>query len=166
VGKLEPIKWPEGLLAAHRRLESDAVLAYVGTGPLQERLQQGATDDVRLLGFQNQSRMPQFYRLADVLVLPSHSETWGLVLNEAMACGRAVIASDRVGAAVDLIQPEQNGWIFRAGDVDDLTRCLSLAVQRGRTGLATMGEQSRELIRDWTVSRQVDGFVEGLQRCR
>jgi glycosyltransferase involved in cell wall biosynthesis len=167
VGKLEPIKWPEGLLAAHRRLGSAAsVLAYVGSGPLQESLRQAATDGVRFLGFQNQSRMPHFYRLADVLVLPSHSETWGLVLNEAMACGRAVIASDRVGAAVDLIQPEQNGWIFRAGDVDDLARCLSLAIQRGRTGLAAMGLRSSELIRDWSITRQVDGFVEGLQRCR
>jgi glycosyltransferase involved in cell wall biosynthesis len=88
---------------------------------------------VHFLPFQNQSLMPVVYRLGNVFVLPSQGpgETWGLALNEAMATGRAIIASSKVGGARDLILPGTNGWIFESGDRGALERALGQAADRG-----------------------------------
>ena len=71
---------------------------------------------VSFAGFQNQSRMPAWYGLADVLALTSESETWGLVANEAMSCGVPVVVSDRAGCADDLVDEALTGRRFRCGD--------------------------------------------------
>ena len=80
---------------------------------------------MRFTGFRNQSELPSFYSLCDVFVLPSLLEPWGLVVNEVMTAGRAVVASDQVGAVFDLIRDGENGYVFPAGDVDALTTSLS-----------------------------------------
>ena len=79
-----------------------------------------------MLPFQNQSRMPLVYRLGNIFVLPSaHEETWGLAVNEAMACGRPVLVSDMVGCAPELVMPGQTGEIFRTDDWDDFREKLN-----------------------------------------
>ena len=96
---------------------------------------------VHFMPFQNQSVMPAVYRLGDVFVLPSQGpeETWGLAMNEAMASGRAVIASTKVGGACDLIQPGKNGWIFESGVCSSLEGALRAATARGRKDLHRHG---------------------------
>lgn len=168
VGKFEPKKAPDLLLQAFRSLGDDDVrLVFVGSGPLEGELRAQASARVTFLGLKNQSEMPGVYRLADCVVLPSRGpgETWGLALNEAMACGRAVAASERVGAAVDLIQPGHNGWIFAAGDTNAIKECLSEAAVLGRSGLQRLGEQSRRIIADWSISRQVEGILSAIESC-
>jgi glycosyltransferase involved in cell wall biosynthesis len=85
--------------------------------------------------------MPVVYALGDVFVLPSRNETWGLALNEAMASSRAIIASDKCGAAIDLIKEEDNGYIFKSGDVDDLTDKLIMISRNNvkKMGLSSLG---------------------------
>lgn len=107
-GKLERRKRPLELMRAVAALDRpDVVLVLVGGGELQRDVDALARSDprrFRVLPFQNQSRMPAVYRLGDVFVLPSaYGETWGLAVNEAMASGRAVIVSDRVGCAADAV---------------------------------------------------------------
>ena len=70
--------------------------------------------NITLLPFQNQSMMPVVYRLGDIFVLPSQGpgETWGLAINEAMACGSVVVASNKCGGAIDLIKQGENGYII------------------------------------------------------
>jgi len=119
-GKLSPRKDPEILLSAliaakNAILGSRAQLMFVGDGelaaPLHGRVSRRS--DVHFLGFQNQSVMPVIYRLGDVTILPSrYGETWGLAVNESMACGRPVIVSDRVGCAPDLVHDGQTGLVF------------------------------------------------------
>jgi glycosyltransferase involved in cell wall biosynthesis len=123
-GKFEARKQPIELMKAIERLESSNILlVMVGDGELGEKVRGLAASNVarfRVLPFQNQTKMPLVYRLADVVVLPSaRGETWGLCLNEAMACGRRVLASDKVGGAIDLIQCGKDGAIFASGDWND-----------------------------------------------
>jgi glycosyltransferase involved in cell wall biosynthesis len=168
VGKLERKKSPDTLLKAFRKLQHDRVhLVYVGTGEMENELRAMATSRVHFLGFQNQSMMPVMYRVGDVVVLPSRGpgETWGLALNEAMACRRAVIASDRVGAAVDLVQSGKNGWVFRADDLQDLNAVLDCAVRMGREGLHAFGDESFGKIQLWTNEVQVEAIVRALKYC-
>lgn len=152
-GKLYAVKAIDLLIDAFQNLSTPAHLVIVGNGELEQQLKARAASQPRIhfLGFQNQSRMPTVYRLGDVFVLPSRSETWGLALNEAMASGRPCIASTRVGGARDLIRPGSNGWVFESGQVQALTGTLDTALALGRKGLHAMGGEARRFIDGWST---------------
>src|SRR5579864_1400366 len=127
-GKLQPWKRPQDLLAAFAQAQvPEAYLLFAGDGPLRAELEAIArslriADRVRFLGFLNQSRMPGTYMAADLLVLPSEYETFGLVVTEAMVCGLPVVVSDQVGARFDFIDGHETGVVYPAGDVDALAK--------------------------------------------
>ncbi|GGB08462.1 glycosyltransferase family 4 protein [Puia dinghuensis] len=155
VAKLQPEKDPLTLIRAFRRLDpKKAILLIVGSGVLEETLKQEAAGDERILflPFQNQSSMPIVYRLGEVFCLPSQTETWGLAVNEAMACERPVLVSDRCGCAPDLVIPGKNGFIFEAGNVDDLTAKMQPFLGDPAIG-RQMGAESVSLIRQWSFDR-------------
>ncbi len=159
-GKFEPVKNVALLLSAFIDLNSpDAHLLLVGNGINEQALKTQANecsvaDKIHFLDFKNQTYMPVLYQASDLFCLPSVSETWGLSVNEAMACGRAVLASDKVGAAVDLIKPGFNGAIFKSGSLTDLVFNLSKLIAAGKKELNGMGVYSKELIKDWSFENQ------------
>ena len=116
---------------------------------------------VRFVGFQPQNELPRYYNLCDAFVLPSVQEAWGLVVNEVMCAGRAVIASDRVGSAPDLVKPGENGAIFRVDEVDDLARAMRDVVG-DPVRLAAMGRRSREIIDRWSFAEDIAGLRRAL----
>jgi len=128
-GKFESKKRPVEFARAFRQLGRDDLrLVMLGDGPLCAAVEAEAAQApelIRVLPFQNQSRMPVTYRLGDVFVLPSaHDETWGLAVNEALSCGRPVLVSDKVGCAPDVVAAGRNGEIFTADDWSDCRRAL------------------------------------------
>jgi len=166
-GKLQPKKDPSLLLEAFLRLGgSDAHLLVVGNGILEEDLKRMARNESRVhfMPFQNQSLMPAVYRVGDVFVLPSRGpgETWGLALNEAMASGRAVIASSKVGAARDLVTHDLNGWVFEAGNLMSLTSAMRNALTAGPERLRRMGQAARGIISDWSTEAAARGIAEAV----
>jgi len=168
-GKLQPKKDPALLLEAFSALNDGSHLAFFGNGILESELKAraGKHRNVHFLPFQNQSIMPLVYGVGDVFVLPSRGpgETWGLALNEAMACGRAVIASSQVGGARDLIRTGVNGWLFESGDVQGLIHVLRLAVEIGRKGLKEMGASGRALISNWSTEESARRIGEVVVSC-
>lgn len=151
-GKLASVKGVEVLLEAFTRLEmSDVHLILVGSGPREDQLREraGSNPQVHFLGFQNQSRMPIAYQLGDVFVLPSRSETWGLAVNEAMACGLPVVVSSHVGCAPDLVD-EANGAIVPPDDATALRKALA-ALLNDWDRLRARGRRSAERISDWSI---------------
>jgi glycosyltransferase involved in cell wall biosynthesis len=127
-GKFERKKRPLELMRAMLTLPHDrATLIMLGSGELEPEVRRLAASDpdrFRVLPFQNQQRMPVAYRLADLFVLPSaYGETWGLAVNEAMACGRAVLVSDRVGCAADAVD-SSCGAVFACDDPTSLSTAL------------------------------------------
>jgi glycosyltransferase involved in cell wall biosynthesis len=162
-GKLTPVKRPLDLLAAFERLAAAdrAVLLYVGDGPLRGAIERRAAGrpQVRVTGFRNQTEMPRYYALADVLVLPSEFEPWGLVVNEALNFGLRVIASDQVGAAPDLVQGEDHGQVVPVGDVTALGRALHACLQCPDPRPRLHGKR---VIDAWGIDAAVDGIVEAL----
>lgn len=120
-GKLEPKKNPFFLLDLAKKLKDPSfAFLIIGNGILEIELREAAKEDgrIKFLPFQNQSVMPVVYASSNVLVFPSKGpgETWGLAVNEAMACGLPVAVSARAGGAVDLVK--ENGIIFEEGAVD------------------------------------------------
>ncbi|WP_199774266.1 glycosyltransferase family 4 protein [Salinibacter altiplanensis] len=165
-GKLGKKKAPGVLLNAFLQLETDeAHLAVVGSGPMEDTLTARAGDHPRVhfLGFQNQSRMPVVYRIGDVFVLPSRGpgETWGLAVNEAMACGRPVVVTERVGCAPDLVD-DANGRIVPPDDAGALCSALDKLLSDWDR-LQAMGNRSAERIQDWSIDVAADRTVEAVQ---
>ncbi len=130
-GKLIDKKDPLGVIRAFRELRGDPHLLVVGSGDLEAPARALAGDDaaIHFLGFQNQTKLPAFYAASDVLVLPSkYEESWGLVVNEALAMGCAVIVSDRVGACPDLVEGRDTGIVVPPDDAAALRGAMQRAV--------------------------------------
>ncbi|MBL7113822.1 MAG: glycosyltransferase family 4 protein [Bacteroidales bacterium] len=126
-GRLVAIKCPDLLIKAFfivKREFPKMELLVVGYGPEEQKLKKmaGVNSGIHFLGHQGIDEIPKLYGISDILVLPSISEPWGLVVNEAMACGCAIIVSDKCGCAKDLIQG--NGIIVESGSLDSLIEAL------------------------------------------
>ncbi len=170
--KLQTRKRCEDLLDATLRLapflpeDRQPYLLIVGDGEERSNLERkvlasGATN-VRFCGFRNQSELPRFFDLSDVFVLPSRHEPWGLIVNEVMNAGRAVIVSDDVGSQIDLITDGVEGCVFPVGDVDALTHAL-LRVLASPGTAAAMGERARQRIHTWSFDQDILGLRAALQ---
>lgn len=114
--------------------DPDTRLTLVGEGPLREQLGQmvpsGLGHRVRFAGFQQPPELPRLFAEADVFILPSRHDGWGVVVNQALAAGLPIIASNAVGAAADLVHPGRNGFTFPAGDDEALFQAMRAFVQR------------------------------------
>ena len=144
-------------------------LLMIGDGAerpaIEARLQAApaaAAADARLLGFRNQSELPPFYDLADVFVLPSVHEPWGLVVNEVMNAGRAVIVSDEVGCQPDLVTDGENGCVFPARNVSALADALQRVLACPETCRA-MGQRSLSRIQHFSLEADVAGLMQAFQ---
>lgn len=165
-GKLSERKGVDLIVRAVRRLPQPArdgiVIGFLGDGQLRDRLASDANEDpvvrARFLGFQNQHALSAFYHAADVLLLPSRSsETWGLVVNEALHHGIPCLVSDRVGCAADLVRPGTTGEICTADSVEALSaaidRALSLCDRRD------VRDACRDAVSRYTVDEAAAGIA-------
>ncbi len=165
VGKLQQIKRPMMLLKAFNAAAvENTSLVFVGSGEEQEALSNAASGDdrIHLLGFQNQSALPDIYAGADLLVLPSITETWGLVVNEAFAYGTGALVSDAVGCAPDLIDGKGTGAIFASDSLEALTDALKGAlVDPAR--LRKWGKAAHQMVeRNFSFSNMTAGLNQAL----
>lgn len=168
-GKLENRKNPELLLKAFIQLNLENThLLFVGNGQLEQRLiekRDASTKfimtNIHFMDFQNQSRMPIVYQACDLFCLPSQSETWGLVINEAMACKKAVLVSDRVGCIQDLVKSGINGEIFKSNNLSDLKSKLKILI-KNKSILVRMGIESLEMIKAWSFELQAKQIIKSL----
>ncbi len=152
-GKLEEKKDPALLLDAFIQINDPTLhIIFTGNGQLESSLKMkaGAYTNVHFIDFQNQSNMPVVYQACDLYCLPSKGpgESWGLAVNEAMACGKAVLVSDKCGCAVDLVTDKKNGAIFKSENLDDLLIQLKELTQSKNT-LAEYGSNSFKIIEPW-----------------
>jgi glycosyltransferase involved in cell wall biosynthesis len=140
----------------------------VGDGPLRNEIETTIAQlnaPIRLTGFLNQSQMASAYAAADALVLLSEgTETWGLVVNEAMACGLPAIVSDRVGCAPDLVIPNETGYIYPMGDVAKLADCLKRIAEPDVARV--LGAAAQRRVGFYTVRAAADGVVQAMERVR
>ena len=156
-GKLLPRKRPLDLCAAVKALADDVNVVFVGDGVLADEVRaclrpgSGA-----VTGFVNQSELPAYYHAADIIVLPSEHEPWGLVINEAMAAGVLPVVSDRVAAGPDLVVGV--GEVYPCGDTDGLAHALSRAL-----ALANSPEtrnRVRQHVAGYCLKRTAVGFEQ------
>jgi glycosyltransferase involved in cell wall biosynthesis len=167
--KLQPWKRPLDLLRAFAKAQlSNGILVFAGEGPLRAELEAhavslGVAARVRFLGFVNQTQLPAVYTSADLLVLPSVYDAFGVVVNEAMLCGCPVAVSDRVGAGRDLVAPVCPDFVFPCGDTEALAAILKRA-DTSRTWLSDLGRAARRRMETWGPPENIAGTVEAIER--
>ncbi len=171
-GKLIPQKAPELVLQAVKRLPPDmrerTIVLYLGDGALRASLETLAKQEprvrVRLVGFQNQRALSRYYHAADLLVLPSWGETWGLVVNEALHHGVPCVVSDAVGCAPDLIEPGVTGEVFRSGSAEALASTLLCALQL--VDREDIRKKCRAKVARYTIEEAARGIAEAFWSIR
>ncbi len=167
--KLQPWKRPMDLLHAFAKTAiPNAKLVFAGEGAQRAELETEAvahsvSDKVQFLGFVNQSQLPRLYKSADLMVIPSRYEPFGLVVNESMLCGCPVVASDRVGAVRDLITPGATGFVFPCGDTDALAAQLQDALG-DPARLDSIRQNALQRISSWTPQVSVEALVDAIER--
>ncbi len=171
VGKFESKKHPHHFTMALGRLarkRPDLLIhgLLVGDGDLANDLRgRSSTESVPLTftGFVNQSEIPKFYVAADALVLPSdYGETWGLVVNEAMACGLPALVSDRVGCGPDLVVGGTTGARYPFGDIDSMVEVLEKWAQTPEL-MRQLGRAAEARVRNhYTVARSVEAVLQAV----
>ncbi len=167
-GKFIPVKSLGDLFQAVSYLRQDGQgvrLCLVGSGPVESelRLQAGRLGlQVHFAGFKNQSELPAYFVAADLLVLPSRSETWGLVVNEAMACGLPAVVSDACGCAPDLIEEGRTGASYRAGDVPALAAAITVMLPK--LGSVEVRDALHTKMGEYDLKGAVQGVLKALER--
>ncbi len=169
VGRFVREKGAGDLIKALARIKhSDVTLMMVGSGELDEVYRAQAEQlkvKVHFAGFVNQRRLPEYYSMADLLVMPSlNGETWGLVVNEAMATGLPAVVSDRVGCGPDLIDDEWTGIRYPEGDVNSLATAIDRMLDKAR-GTST-GRAVAEKVREYSIERNVAAVHDALAYLR
>jgi glycosyltransferase involved in cell wall biosynthesis len=163
IPKKRPLDFVRAVAAAHRQQPRVEGL-MAGDGPLRPAVEAltAAGVPVRQCGFLNQSRIAEAYAAADVLVLPSDGgETWGLVVNEAMASGRPALVSDQVGCGPDLVSDGRTGYVFPCGDVGRLAGHMARLAQ-APAAVAALGDAARQHVEAYSVGRAVAGTCAAL----
>ncbi len=169
VGKFLSRKRPLDLLKALDRLKQSYPSVwglFIGAGPLEKELHAHAAAHATPCsfgGFLNQRQIGEAYASSDILVLPSNGyETWGLVVNEAMACGIPAIVSDAVGCAPDLIMEGKTGLTYHEGDIGQLADCMG-AVVRDSSLRKQMARDVEAHISHFSIESACEGVVRALE---
>lgn len=137
-------------------------LKVAGAGQLEEataRTLQPVRERVEFVGFKHWEELPQLYGSADVLCAPSRYDGWGLVVPEGLAAGLPVIATDKMGAALEFVRTGVNGWLIRAADEAAIFNALREAALLGEAELDQLAQHGRESVSKHTLSHGAERFA-------
>ncbi|MGA8764871.1 MAG: glycosyltransferase family 4 protein [Candidatus Sulfotelmatobacter sp.] len=173
VGRIVQAKGVFDLLDAYALLDKEVRLqvglVFVGEGAdrveLMKRALRIGPGDVRFFGFVHREQLPEFYALAEALVLPTHSDTWGLVVNEAMSCGLPVVATSVAGCVADLIQNGWNGFVVPPGSPAQLSASMTRLATDADLRIK-MAANSLEWVQAYSPATWAEGLVQAVQFVR
>jgi 1,2-diacylglycerol 3-alpha-glucosyltransferase len=169
VGRLVREKGVFELLSAYAKLDAKVRarfgLVFAGDGVCRKQLEEEAAriapGAIRFAGFVHREQLASYYALAEALILPTYTDTWGLVVNEAMACGLPVIVSDTAGCAADLVKENWNGLVIPSQD--DLSLAAAMEKLAGHPDLrATMAANSLQLISEYSSEQWSAGIFRAV----
>lgn len=174
VGRIVQAKGVFDLLDAYALIDEEirfqVGLVFVGEGDvwadLMKRASRMSSGDIRFFGFVHREQLPEFYALAEALVLPTHSDTWGLVVNEAMSCGLPVVATSVAGCVADLIQDGWNGFVVPPESPLQLSASMRRLAADADLRIK-MGANSLEWVQAFSPKTWAEGLVQAVQSvCR
>lgn len=172
-GRLVPEKGVFDLLSAYAKLNdslrAEIGLVFVGDGESRRQLEKGAASfskgTIMFAGFAQREQLAEYYALAEVLVLPTHTDPWGLVVNEAMACSLPVILSRAAGCAADLVQPGVTGWLIPPQDSVALRQAMECVANQAAL-CREMGQNAAHHIRRYSPAAWSEGVAAAVEEQR
>ena len=162
VGRFIPIKGFDVLLNALDFIDPNVGVYIIGGQPTEEYLsicKEKNLQNVNFVPFCSKSEIFKWYKAGDLMVFPTRKDVWGLVVNEAMACGLPIVSSDMSIAARELIVPEENGLIFRSEDVSELVNCINKQIS---TDNSVFANNNLMKIRNYTIEAMVKTHIDVL----
>jgi len=169
VSRFIPFKGPdeavEAVARARSLTETPLHLVLVGSGPMKSQLEMRARQlalDVTFTGWRSGEKLLEAYAATDLFLLLSRREPWGIVVNEAAACGLPLVLTDAVGAAADLLAPGENGELVHSGDIEGEARAIALLANDGALRMR-YGQRSRELAAPWGYEPSLESFVAAMR---
>ena len=162
VGRLIERKGLDVLLEAFRHLDLGE-LWIAGDGPLGTTVEAAAAANprIRFFGYAEGEALADIYRQADVLMVPSLYEPWGLVVHEGLAWGLPVIVTDEVGAGDDLVDPGTNGYVVPPASSEALAEAMKAVARWTDEQWKEAGRRSNETLAACSIDRAVEGFIQG-----
>lgn len=160
VGRFDPKKGMDDLLHVSGRLLPEIGVYFVGGEPSEEHLRwcrEQNLSHVHFVGFTRKEALAEYYQAADVLVLPTKSDVWGLVVNEAMSFGLPVITTDQCVAGMELVEDGVNGYLVPVDDSDALVEKINFLF---RQDYRQMGRAALERVRPYTIENMAKAHVE------
>jgi glycosyltransferase involved in cell wall biosynthesis len=169
VGRLVEEKGVFDLVEAYAQLDSglrsQIGLVFAGDGTEHEALVERASKitpgTIQFPGFVHREQLPELYALADGFVFPTHSDPWGLVVNEAMACSLPIIVTDVAGCALDLVQDGWNGFVVPPRDPSQLAAAMAQLI-KDSSSRVEMAVNSRKRIEAYSPAAWAEGIVKAV----
>ncbi|TET73477.1 MAG: glycosyltransferase [Candidatus Aminicenantes bacterium] len=169
IGRFSPEKNIISLLRVYKKIKDEVGkgwgLILLGNGlqrkKIEDFINENAVKDILLPGFKQKEEIPFFYVISDVLILPSVSEPWGLVVAEAMASNLPVLVSNRCGCYPDIVYDGINGFSFDPFNDDQLFELMN-NVTRGEYNLEDMGKASLQIIKDHTPEKAAEMYLNAI----
>lgn len=158
VGQFIPRKGIDLLLKAANGMDKNIGIYIIGGAPTEEYLNYARENDlteVHFVDFQPKEQLRQYYLAADLFVLPTREDIWGLVVNEAMACGLGVVTTNRCNAGLELIRNGENGYLVEVEDVHALREAMTQALDNPEK----LGASALETIRPYTIQAMADDHI-------
>jgi len=160
VSRFIPSKRLDMLIRSGAELGKKVGIYLIGGEPTEEYLalkQELGAENVHFVGFLKKEQLAEYYRAADLFALPTQTDVWGLVINEAMAQGLPIVTTDRCVAGLELIRPGENGFIVPVDDQAALTEAIRQALLPENS---RMCRSALETIRPYTIENMVKAHVE------
>jgi len=168
IGQFIKRKGVKYLLDAFSKLkgeEKDTGLVLIGDGPQREELMQKGhgVKDIHFIDAIQPESLPSYYVIADVFILPSLYERFGIVVSEAMASGLPIIATEKSGASADLIRDGVNGYVVKDRDVDGLYAALRKILKDPQLSRRMGGNSSRMIENEFNLDKTTQGLIEAIK---
>ncbi|MBU3197728.1 glycosyltransferase family 4 protein [Clostridium estertheticum] len=162
VGRFIDIKGFDILIKSYKNIDKNVGLYIIGGNPTNEYIsliEKLKLDNIYFVDFMSKKELEGYYKAADIFVLPTRGDVWGLVVNEAMACGLPIITTDKCIAGLELVEDYENGFIVPVEGVEQLAEKINIILSN-RDLRAKMSEKSLEKIRAYTIEKMADRHVE------
>ncbi|ELC8389846.1 glycosyltransferase family 4 protein [Clostridium perfringens] len=171
VGRFVQVKCFDNLIRSFSKLKKDEwQLILIGNGPEKEKydhiIKNKKINNIKILEFMNKKELIKYYRVSDLFVLPSNDEVWGLVINEAMAQGIPVISTNKCGAALEMININKNGYIYKANNEEELYGKIFTFTNLSEDEVNDMKLFSIKVARKYTIEKMAEKHIEILNLLR
>lgn len=167
VGRFIPLKKFDILIKAWKNVSSDCQLLIIGGGDEKSNYEILINDlslaNVKLIDFISKEDLKNYYRASDLFVLPTESDVWGLVINEAMACGLPVITTDKCVAGLELVKDNENGFIIPVNDEVSLAEKINVILNNNELS-ARMSYNNLKKIREYTIENIATKHIETIKK--